>query len=92
VLQELTDVTARPFTTIFERLWRLGEVPEEWKRTNANVIFKKVKKEDPGNYRPVSFTCIPRKMMEKILLENISIAVQKKKLIGSIQHEFIKGK
>jgi len=54
VLRELADVIAEPLSIIFERSWRTGEVPEDWRKVNAIPIFKKGKKEDPGNYRPVS--------------------------------------
>lgn len=42
-----------------------GEFPEDWKRTNITPVFKKGKKEGPGNYRSVSLTVIPEKVIEK---------------------------
>jgi len=49
VLRELADVIAEPLSIIFERSWRTGEVPENWRKANVTPIFKKGKKEDPGN-------------------------------------------
>ncbi|KFP47342.1 hypothetical protein N323_05380, partial [Cathartes aura] len=63
-LRELADVIARPLLIIFDRSWRLGEVAEDWKKENVTPIFEKGKKEDPGNYRPVSLTSISGKVME----------------------------
>jgi len=40
-------------------------VPEDWRKANGTLVFIKGKKEDPGNYRPVSHTFIPGKMMER---------------------------
>jgi len=71
VLRELADVIAEPLSIIFERSWTT-EVPEDWRKANVTAIFKKGKKEDPGNYRPVSLTFISGKVMEQLILDVIS--------------------
>jgi len=71
VLRELVDVIAEPLFIIFERSWRTGEVPEDWRKPNVTPVFKKGK-EDPGNYRPVSLTSVPGKAMEQLILDIIS--------------------
>ena len=64
VLRELAEVIAEPLSVIFER--RTGEVPEDWRIANVTPVFEKGKKEDPGNYRPVSLTSVPGKVMEQM--------------------------
>ncbi|KGL73116.1 Putative 115 kDa protein in type-1 retrotransposable element R1DM, partial [Tinamus guttatus] len=81
VLRELAVVIAQLLSIIFERSWRAGEVPEDWKKTNVTPVFKKDKREDPGNYSPVSLTSIPGKVIEQLILETISKYVKEKKVI-----------
>ncbi|CAM4509227.1 unnamed protein product [Lepidochelys kempii] len=92
VLKELEDVIAEPLAIIFENSWRSGGVPDDWKKANVVPIFKKGKKEDPGNYRQVSLTSVPGKIMEQVLKESILKHLEERKVIGNSQLGFTKGK
>ena len=86
------DAVDKPLSIIFERTWKTGEVLEEWRVANVTPAFKKGKKEDLQNYRPVTLTSVPRKVMEQFILEVISRHVEDKKVIRTNQHGFTKGR
>ncbi|KFQ80870.1 hypothetical protein N335_03455, partial [Phaethon lepturus] len=68
VLRELAEELAKPLSTIYQQSWLTGEVPGDWRLANVTPIYEKGRKEDPGNYRPVSLTSVPRKIMEPFVL------------------------
>lgn len=49
---------------IFDCSWWLGEVPEDCRKVKVASIIQKGKKEEPGNYRWVSLTLIPGRVMD----------------------------
>lgn len=89
LLWELATVITRPLFLIFEWSRQLAEVPQDWKRAKSTLIFKK---KDSRNYRPVIFTSVPGKVVEKILLRSMFKQIKDKKVFGSSQHRFTRGK
>ena len=47
-------------------------MPKEWRKASVTSIFRKDKKKDLGNYRPVSLPSVPGKVTEQLILETIS--------------------
>ncbi|KAK4808471.1 LOW QUALITY PROTEIN: hypothetical protein QYF61_005788 [Mycteria americana] len=92
ILKELAEVLTKPFSIIYQQSWLTGEVPVDWRLVNVTPIYKKGRKEDPGNYRPVSLTSVPGKMMEQIILSAITRHVQNNQGIKPSQHGFRKGR
>lgn len=92
VLRELAGVIAKPLLAICQRTWLIGEVPEDWRLADTTPIFKKGRKEDLGNYRPVSLTSIPGKVMEQIISSEIAQHMRGVQGIRPSQHGFMKGR
>ena len=46
-------------------------IPSDWKTANVMPVFKKGQKDKPQNYRPISLTSVPSKVMEGVLNDAI---------------------
>ncbi|KAK4818612.1 hypothetical protein QYF61_016583 [Mycteria americana] len=86
VLSELADIVVKSFSIIFEKLRRLGDVPEDWKKSSVIPIYKKGFKGGSRKLEAHQSYFIT----ERILLG--AITSQMKHVTGKSQHGFTKGK
>jgi hypothetical protein len=71
LLQQLENSFLRPLSIIFNMSLESGTEPTARKTATVTPIFKKGTKGDPGNYRPVSLTSVPCKILESIIKDKI---------------------
>lgn len=64
--------------SFFLKLWRLEEIHDFWRKASVVPIFRKGRNGHPGNYRPVSCTFVPRKIVKQAILEDILGKMKKK--------------
>ena len=88
VLKELSKEIAVPLSKIFNKSLDTGTIPYDWKSAEVTAIFKKGSKSEPGNYRPVSLTCIACKVLECIIGDVIVSHFTDNKLFAACQHGF----
>ena len=67
------------------------QVLRELAEVTAEPLFKKGKKEDLGNYTPITLTSDPGKVMEQLVLDTLSKQMEEKEVMRSSQHGFTRG-
>jgi len=92
VMKKLVDVLTKPLSMICQQSWLTGEVAVDWGLHNVMCIYKNGQKEVPRNYRPVSLTSVPEKVMGHIILSAIMWHTQDNHVIRPHQHGFMKGR
>ena len=89
-LADHADILALPLVMIFNRSMDAGQVPSDWREANVTPIYKnKGAKSKPENYRPISLTSIPCKIMESIIRDKLVTYLTRNQLIKNSQHGFM---
>jgi len=89
VLKELASSLSGPLCSLFQRSLEHGSVPTDWKVGEVIPIFKKGKKDDPANYRPVSLTSVPSKVLESVVKDKIIEHFIETQQLNAAQHGFL---
>jgi hypothetical protein len=92
VLKEACTSLAEPLSLLFQKSLTTGQLPKEWKTGTISAIFKKGRRDQASNYRPVSLTSVICKVMESILREYIMTHLLDKNLISDRQYGFVPGR
>ena len=88
VLKECADNLTIPLHMIIRQSLDEGTLPSIWKEANVTPIYKKGKKSDPLNYRPISLTSVPCKVMERLIRNKIVEHLEDNNLLSNHQHGF----
>ena len=73
---------------IFNKSLQTGEIPNDWLSANISPIFKGGDRNKPGNYRPVSLTCICSKILEHIIVSSICKHAESHSIFSPEQYGF----
>ena len=92
LLKNCAEAFAVPLTLIFRESLSSSQLPVQFRSANVTPLFKKGDKSVPSNYRPVSLTSIPCKIVESIVRAKMEDYLYKNDLLAKEQHGFVKSK
>ena len=86
------DSMSAALSLLFNMSMVEGAIPADWKLANVTPIFKKGSKCSPSNYRPVSLTSSPCRIMESCMRDAITEHLTNNAIINPSQHGFMRKK
>lgn len=64
-------------TTLFNKIYRTGKIPDEWKTALIVPVYKKKgSNKEIGNYRPIALTIVCRRLYERLLIRELEPAIR----------------
>ena len=90
VLKATADVIAPFLQFLYTQSLESGKLPSDWLKANIIPVFKKGSKHLPANYRPISLTAVPCKILEHIIFHDIMAHLESENILVKHQHGFRK--
>jgi Reverse transcriptase (RNA-dependent DNA polymerase)/Endonuclease-reverse transcriptase len=84
------EILSEYLKIIFEKSLSSLQLPLKWKQAHVVPIHKAGDKNNMQNYRPISLTCTACKILEHIIVSNISRHMDQNQLFNAAQHGFRK--
>ena len=91
ILKECAVRLTPIFTSIFQLSLDTGSLPDDWRNANISCIFKKADWHSAENYRPVSLTSVPCKLLEHIICRHMLKHLERHNVLTSLNHGFRSG-
>ena len=88
ILRETARSIASPLANVFQKSLACGRLPQDWKLGSVTPIFKKGDRSLPGNYRPVSLTSVPCKVLESLIRDQLVEHLSATGQLSKDQHGF----
>ena len=90
LFKRLKHCLSRPLALIYNQLFSVGAVPTDWRTAHIVPVFKKGMAGDMANYRPISLTCVPSKILERIVTKKILDHLYSNNILCPAQHGFLR--
>ena len=88
LLQLASAPLSGPLAALFQKSLDQGVLPEAWTTAAVVPIHKKGNKQNPSNYRPISLTSIPCKILESLIRDELMEFLTVTDQLSKHQHGF----
>jgi hypothetical protein len=92
ILRECARTLALPLTHLFNSSLKEGKVPSIWSKATVCPFYKSGARHHPDNYRPISLTSIPCKILEKLVKRSLYSNLENSNFFHPAQHGFLPGR
>ena len=90
LLKETAYSMATLLTHIYKASLHQCKFPRDWKTALVSPIHKKNLRKSPANYRPISLTSIPCKILEHLIYSSVYSHLETNSILCDAQHGFRK--